>query len=265
MQSIAGEVPIVIAITLLLLLITAFVVVFFFIYQHQYHTHLQEKEDMQNTYQQELLKAQLEMKEQTLHTISQEIHDNIGQILSLVKLNLSAVLLEDDNPAARKIMDTKDLVSKAIQDLRNLSKTLNTEYISHQKLSESLQFELDLIQKSGLYETNLRVDGAERPFDPQKQLIIFRIAQEILNNIIKHARARRIAIVLNYRPDSLNVSIEDDGAGFDASALPQANGHEKGTGIGNVYHRAKLIGADFVINSHLGKGTLAHLSLPTHA
>lgn len=265
MQTIAGEIQIVITFTLLLLLVTSFVVAFVFIHQQQYHRFLQEKEEMRNLFQQEILKAQLEMKEQTLHTISQEIHDNIGQVLSLVKLNLNTVRLEEDSPAAEKIVVSKDLVGKAIQDLRNLSKQLNTEHVSHQLLSASLQVELDLVQKTGLYETRLRVSGPEKAVDPQKQLIIFRIAQEALQNIIKHARARHIAVELRYGPDRLEMSIEDDGTGFDPTALlaPEASG--KGTGIRNMYHRAKLIGASFALNSRLGEGTRSCLSFPIYS
>jgi two-component system, NarL family, sensor kinase len=127
MQTLSGDIQVVIAVTFFLLLITSFVVVFVFINRNQHQKYLQEKEDAKNAFLQEILKAQLEMKEKTLHTISQEIHDNIGQILSLVKLNLNTILLDDDNPAAPKITTTKELVGKAIQDLRNLSKSLNTE------------------------------------------------------------------------------------------------------------------------------------------
>jgi two-component system, NarL family, sensor kinase len=259
MQAIAGEIQIVVSITLLLFLITSFIVVFIFVHQSQYHKYIQDKEEMKNTFQQEILKAQLEMKEQTLHTVSQEIHDNIGQILSLVKLNLHTVLLEEDNPANAKITVTKELVGKAIQDLRNLSKTLNTEHIVHLKLSEVLRIELDMIQKTGLYTTQLKVKGSERPLDPQKQLILFRIAQETFNNILKHAKAQSIQVWLDYLPEQLTMRIQDNGAGFERSS---GSGTEKGTGLNNMYHRARLIGAEFEVNSQLGKGTLTRLTLP---
>jgi len=254
---------IIIALTLFMLLVTSFVVVFIFIHRHQYNKHLIEKEEIKNAYQQEILKAQLEMKEQTLHTIAQEIHDNIGQVLSLAKLNLNTILLEENFPATQKVTNTKELIGKAIQDLRNLSKSLNTDHIIHKKLSESLKFELDMIQKTGMYMTNLKVEGTEEPLDPQKQLIIFRIVQEALQNIIKHAKAQYISIGLNYLPGSFIMSIKDDGTGFDLASYHNSDVSEKGTGIGNMYHRAKLMGADISIKSQIGKGTLTRISLPT--
>jgi len=254
---------IIIACTLVLLLAAGFIVFFLLHYQKRHNQYQREKADMQASFHQELLKAEIEMKEQTLLTISQEIHDNIGQVLSLAKLNLNTILLEDNNPAVPKIAATKELVAKAIQDLRNLSRSLNTEHISRQKLSESLGFELDQIRKTGLYETALRVQGAEKPLDPQKQIIIFRIVQEALNNIIKHARAKSITISLDYTPRETTLRIADDGTGFDPQALHQPGGAGKGTGMGNISHRARLINANLVVESRPGQGTLIQLSLPT--
>jgi signal transduction histidine kinase len=248
--------------TLLLLLVASFVTSFLFLYQRRQNAYIQEKEELKNLYQQEILKAQLEMKEQTLYTVAQEIHDNIGQILSLVKLNLNTVVLEESSPAAQKVSATKGLVSKAIQDLRNLSKTLNSEHVSHQKLSHSLQHELDLIGRTGTCLTQLQVEGTEKSLDPQKQLIIFRIVQESLNNIIKHAQAQHISVILQYLAGRLHLSIQDDGTGFDKTLLQQNNARDKGTGLRNMHNRAQLIGATFQINSQPGKGTLIQLSLP---
>ena len=254
---------IIIASTLILLLLAGFIVLFLLLHQKRYNQYQREKDNMQASFKQELLKAEIEMKEQTLLTISQEIHDNIGQVLSLAKLNLNTILLEETNPAVPKIASTKELVGKAIQDLRNLSKSLNTEHISHLKLSESLGFELDQIRKTGLYETALRVQGAEKPLDPQKQIIIFRIAQEALNNIIKHARAKSITISLNYEPRETRLRIADDGAGFDLPAVHEPGRPDQGTGIGNLFHRARLIDASLTVESRPGQGTLIQLSLPT--
>jgi signal transduction histidine kinase len=248
--------------TLLLLLVASFVTSFLFVYQRRQHAYVQEKEELKNLYQQEILKAQLEMKEQTLYTVAQEIHDNIGQILSLVKLNLNTVTLEEGSPAAQKISTTKGLVSKAIGDLRNLSKTLNSEHVSHQRLSQSLQHELDLISRTGTCETQLQVEGSEKTLDPQKQLIIFRIVQESLNNIIKHAGAQQISVILHYLAGRLDLSIQDDGTGFDKCALQDNTTRDKGTGLRNMHNRAQMIGATFTISSQPGKGTLIQLSLP---
>lgn len=253
MQAIAEEVQLIIAATLLLFLITSFVVGFIFIHHHQHRKYRQEKEELKSMYQQEILKAQLEMREQTLNFISQEIHDNIGQILSLVKLNLNTLSL-DTPQLSEKVGTTKNLVSQAIVDLRNLSKSLNTNHIYQQRLSELIQLELKLIEKTGQYETNFTAKGNEVPLDHQKQLIIFRITQEILNNIIKHAQAARITVELNFC-EQLKLIISDDGSGFAPSLI------RGGTGINNMKYRAKLIEATLEIESAVDKGTNVVLTL----
>ncbi|MDJ1504465.1 sensor histidine kinase [Xanthocytophaga agilis] len=263
MHTLSEEIKIVLAITVLLFAITFFVIVFVLISQHQHNKYLHEKEELKNIYQQELLRTRLEIQEQTLHYISQEIHDNIGQILSLVKLNLNTVGPVKDEKLQSKLINTKDLVGKALQDLRDLSKTLNTDIIIQSNFSEAIEFELESIQKTGACTTYMEVKGVERKLDAQKQIIIFRIAQEVLNNIIKHAKAQEIQAFIDYRLDSFELIIKDDGTGFDMEELKGADLYEKGSGINNIYTRAKMIQAEVTINSIIQEGTTFRLFIPT--
>lgn len=261
MQVFAEEIQIVIAVTVLLFMITSFVVVFIFIHQRKYIKSIRERNKLKHAYEQEILKAQLEMKEQTLHTISQEIHDNIGQLLSLAKLNLNTLDPKNLEKSAEKISSTQHLISDAIQDLRSLSKTLNSDFIRKEYLSQSLQFEVDLINKLGLIPITMKIEGQENPLDPKKQLIIFRIVQEVINNTIKHAKAKSVSIKLSYLAEKFILNITDDGKGFDAATINN-KGNRKGTGIHNIYHRAKLIGAQLSISSKPAAGTNITLSIP---
>jgi two-component system, NarL family, sensor kinase len=241
--------------TYLMIFLVVIIVISIVKYQNKLKKHIEEVNLLKNLYQQEILKAQLEMQEQTFLTISQEIHDNIGQILSLTRLNISTIKIEDQASTIRKIATSKELLDKAIDDLRDLSKRLNIEYLSQQSLSELLKFQLNIIEKTGLYTTFLEVNGEEYPLNAGKKLIVFRIAQEALNNTIKHAKAENISITLDYLPDKIILGIKDDGKGF-GSGIPQT-----GIGIHNMYHRAKLIGADFSLQSRIDKGTIAKLIL----
>ena len=141
----------VIASTFLITLLAVMVVLAMVRYQRNMQKYLKEINDMKLVYQQELMKAKLEIQEQTFLTISQEIHDNIGQILSLIRLNISRIKPDDYDFSKQKIDMSKDLLDKAITDLRDLSKRLNTDYVNRQNLSESLKFKLELLQKTGLF------------------------------------------------------------------------------------------------------------------
>jgi signal transduction histidine kinase len=262
MQAIPGEIQFVIAITLLLILITSFVIAFILIHQKHYHKYIQEKEELKNSYHQEILKAQLEMQEQTFRTISQEIHDNIGQVLSLVRLQISTVNPIDLLATEQKITSSKELLDQALDDLRNLSKQLNPEHVSRHPLSGLLRAQLDIIRKAGLHETHFEMHGEEMPLDPGKKLIVFRIAQEALNNVLKHAAAHTISAVLMYLPDKTLLSIKDDGQGFQTPPAADPDSPPGGLGMRNMAYRATLIGAQFHVQSHPAEGTLIQLTLP---
>ena len=222
---------------------------------------LLERQILEKGYQQELLTAQLEIQEQTLKTISQEIHDNIGQTLSLAKLNLA---LEDEQQSGGniKVASSHQLVSKAIQDLRDLSRSLNTDYVAEMGLIRSVEYELEMISKTGVIKTNLQVEGQQRKLDKQKELILFRIIQESLNNIIKHAGADRLMVVANYQPQQLLITISDNGKGVDLTLLSENGAAGSGLGIRNMDNRAKLIGGEFSMASTIGSGTTVNIKLP---
>ncbi len=218
--------------------------------------HFEEKQMMHSIFQQELLRTQLEIQEQTFKTISQEIHDNIGQVLSLAKLNLNTLDFTKEEATKEKTSSAKELVAKAIQDLRDLSKTLNTENIASLGLIKAIEQQLQMLDKTGI-QTNLQILGAIVALEPQKELILFRIIQEALNNIIKHAKASAIKIRAEYGKN-LKIMIDDNGGGFDTNETEAA----EGSGLRNMRSRSALIGAEFTINSKKDSGTEILLSLP---
>ena len=220
-----------------------------------------ERKKMENEFNRVLLTSQLEIQEQTRKTISQEIHDNIGQVLSLAKLNLNRIDLTRPEGLSEKITDSKNLVAKAIQDLRDLSKSLNTDNISAVGFVGSVAYELEMIRKAG-FHTTIEVEGEIIRIEPQKELIIFRIVQEILNNIMKHAEANSIFVSIVYTSKGLLLNIKDDGKGFDLSLIEQQHRTENGLGIRNMHNRAVLINADFKMNSTIGGGTRVQINLP---
>jgi len=216
-----------------------------------------EKQLMKTQFEQQLLQAQLEIQEQTLKTISEEIHDNVGQVLSLAKLNLNTF----ENDSTKKLEDTKELISKAINDLRNLSRSMHGDRIAEMGLLQSLTDEVQILQNSGEFETHLLVSGESYKLSIQKEIIIFRIVQEALNNIIKHAKAKNIILHINYQPQIFTLIIEDDGIGFET--ITQQN--KNGIGLKSMQNRAQLIGASCTLQSVNTNGTTITITLPTLA
>jgi two-component system NarL family sensor kinase len=223
---------------------------------------LLNEQKMKTQFEKALLQTQLEIQEQTLKNISQEIHDNIGQALSLAKLNLNTMPAVNDELLQQKIINSKELVSKAIVDLRDLSRSLDTDYVKEMGLLRAIEYELELIRKTGTINTQLTADGAVFRLDKQKELILFRIVQETFNNIIKHAEAKNLIVNINYNSTELMLLITDDGKGVDLSPLNESSNSGFGLGIRNMHSRAKLIGADFNMLSSTGKGTTVKIVLP---
>ena len=240
--------------------LAAFIVSFIFLFNKRKNKLINDKIRMQAEFQQALLHTQLEIQEQTLKTISQEIHDNVGQVLSLAKLNLGT--FEDTESAYNqtKINDTKQLVSKAINDLRDLSRSLHGDKITELGLQESVANELKILQNTGQYKTELTIIGDGYKLEPQKEMVLFRIVQEATNNAIKHAKAKNINVSMAYQSGLFKLIIRDDGIGFNKDNLQSA---QTGIGLKSMQNRAILIGAVFSIHSSENNGTSISIEIPT--
>jgi two-component system NarL family sensor kinase len=230
------------------------------IYNHRKKKHIEEKELMKLTFEAELIKTQMEIREQTMQTIGADLHDNIGQLLSLTSLTLSSVGLDDKDKAREKIDAALDLTLKSIKEMRLLGKLLHGEQLIGLGLAEAIRHEINWIEKSGRYEVKYDITGEQTVDDnPDKDLILFRITQEILNNIIKHAQAKEINIKLGYSNTGTRLQIIDNGTGFNLHELPDA---QKGMGLNNIQKRAEIVGGEVFIQSQPGEGTCIDIFIP---
>lgn len=245
--------------TILVILLVAGIIAFLFIFSNRNWKHQREKQLMKIQFEQELLQTQLEIQEQTLKTISEEIHDNVGQVLSLAKLNLNTIGIINDEQVQFKINSTKDLVSKAINDLRDLSRSLHGEKIGEIGLQEAIANELKIIQNTGQFKTELNVTGQVYTQNPQKEMVLFRIVQEALHNAVKHANATNLKVKMNYSAANFTLTITDDGSGFMPEQLLTS---QTGIGLKSMRNRAALIGGDFSLQSSKNNGTSISIELP---
>jgi two-component system, NarL family, sensor kinase len=252
----------IIAGTITFLSLGVFIIVFLFLHQRRRHRHISEKQQLQSQFQQTLLQSQLEIQEQTLQNISQEIHDNIGQVLSLAKMNVGTIDIYQPEKAQVKIHDSYELMTKAIQDLRNLARSMNSSYVMEMGLLRAIEYEVEMINKSGVFIPQLNVEGHPLNANAQKELILFRIFQEVINNIIKHAAAKKVDIRILFTEEFLNITVIDNGKGFDTTQLNTLDNPSFGLGLRNMQNRARLIGANFSITSTPGTGTTVNIQLP---
>jgi two-component system, NarL family, sensor kinase len=244
------------------LLLVGFIVITLYLYQRRQQRQEQEMEKMKDTYEKEELRSQLEIQENTFKTIAQELHDNIGQMLSVVKLSLSALPIEKTHTAYEQVQNSQQMLNKAIYDLSNLTKSLHTDRIAQVGLSDSIRFELYGIKKAGIMEVQFHQQGTEMELDDQKSIFLFRIFQESLNNILKHAKATEVIVNLSYLDNIFVLEIKDNGVGFNLTEKQQSTKSSSGVGLKSIFNRAKLIGADISIDSKADSGTTILIELP---
>ncbi|MBC7887978.1 MAG: hypothetical protein H7Z13_08805 [Ferruginibacter sp.] len=254
-QSTQSIIIFTVSVVMLMMLFCTFIVTIIYRYQQKQNTYFKELEELKVTHENALLKAQLEMQEYTFQNISREIHDNIGQKLSLVKLYLNTISYSKTSTPAIQVNDSVGIISEVINDLSDIARSMSSEIILNNGLVKGMEFEVAQLQKSGIYEIDLTVTGNTIFFDFKKELIVFRIIQESLHNIMKHAEASKINICLHYNTNSLNLIIKDNGKGFVKEAK------KEGTGLINIRRRTSLLEGEFSIASS-NEGTQLSITIP---
>lgn len=205
----------------------------------------------------ELYNNQQKVQEQTLNHVSQEIHDNVGQLLSLVRMQLNQVA-EKEGTENQLIADAQENIGRAMRDLRDMARGMSSDRIRLLGLFGSVEQEAQRIQRSGSCEVVTQCEGPVQAMDHQKELILFRVIQESLQNVFKHAGASRINIFFNYQPHLLQIEVQDNGKGF----IPDKEHRRSGLGLMNMQHRVQLTGGELLLDSKEGKGTTVIISIP---
>jgi signal transduction histidine kinase len=255
MDILSQEITIVVVASFFFLSVGVGIIVLFLVYQKRQLKYILEKKELSNQFQRELLKTRIEAQEETLNQLGIDLHDNIGQILSSAKIFIG--MAETSHAPLVNLQQAGDAISKAINELRAMSKVLNTEWLEKFNLIENLQVETNRITSSkALLVTLQHPPSINLPVD--RQLMLFRIVQEAMQNSIKHAKASLISIVAKQEDNNLEVSITDNGKGFDVNNMAI-----QGVGVTNIRHRAQLMGGVATWNSN-SEGTTVSIQLPNH-
>lgn len=227
-------------------------------YQNRLHKHQQEKLKLQEDFSTTLLQSQLEIQEQTFQHISRELHDNLGQVASLIKINLTTLKLDDAAKASEKIEDTKELTRQLIGDIKSLSVSMNSDRITQSGLAKALEMEVGRLNKTGLFNAYYKQTGIVPVIKNDTTMILYRMVQEILNNMVKHSEAKSICVNLTVSESLFILALSDDGKGFNMDEQLKSGG----SGLQNLQKRAALINAKLYMQSSPGNGTSVSVELP---
>lgn len=241
--------------TIVILVFIAGIVLFIFQYRKRKIEHGNEKEIMEKNYQQQILTTQLQSQQQTMQFIGREIHDNVGQKLTLASL-YAKQLVNNSNTATEKINTIGSIIDESLADLRQLSKSLTNPELANASITQLLHDEAVRINSLGSCLVTVLDNTKQVGVGPAQKNILFRLLQEFIQNSLKHAGCRKINITLQQNDSSFIVTAEDDGQGFDT--LKQTNGQ----GLANMKRRAEELNAVFSIQSQLGAGTKVIIEIP---
>lgn len=247
--------------TALIVLFGGAIIYFLFLYQKKRFRHQKEVLELREVFGKTLLQSKLEIQEQTLDHIAKELHANFSHLVSLININLAEVVSQNSNEATESVLEAKSLAKQLLTELKALSASLNTDHIMHIGFFKALDNELGRLTKTKKYQVSFTKTGEEYRLRPENEIILFRLCQEVLNNIVKYARASVVTATINYTDEYMELQIGDNGTGFDVDLAMQQAAEKESTGILNIEKRARLINAFFAITS-TSQGTTVKITIP---
>lgn len=199
--------------------------------------------------------AVFQAQEQEKARLSKDLHDGVGALLSLIKLNISGI--EPGGPHDALLVQTKDLASRAMKEVREVSHSLMPGLLARAGLRAALGELVGQVNASGAVNMVLN-DGMDVKLKPEAELAIFRMIQEAVNNLLKYADATQASISLLQKPGALLITIADNGRGFDQSELAEGSGN----GLDNLASRAGMFNGSAHVTSDPGQGATVTIQLP---
>jgi signal transduction histidine kinase len=223
----------------------------------------QEREALRSELYQRIISAQ----EGERQRIARELHDGTGQVLTGLGLGLMAAaesVARNPDLAAQQLIALKDLNASALQELRDLIADLRPSILDDLGLVPALQAQVKAFRdRTGIHAV-FDNRGRRRRLSPEEEIVIFRIAQEALTNVAKHAGAEHVMVRLTFHDDATHLVVTDDGQGFDPAEALQTAGTRRAWGLLGMQERVTLIGGACEIASKPGKGTTVHVVVPHH-
>lgn len=206
-------------------------------------------------------RAILEAEEKERRRIAQDLHDGVGQLLSAAKMNLSNLdsKIQIDNEEQRTAMQNAiSLVDDSVKEVRTVSHNMMPNTLIKLGLASAIREFITKLGNAPTLKVDLEIVGLDSRLDNQVETVLYRVIQEVINNIIKHAKASQISMQLVRHETELNVMIEDNGVGFDTNKLETYDG----IGLKGIQTRIELLGGTVHFDSAIGRGTTVIIDVP---
>jgi len=240
-----------------LLIVTTLVVIFFIVFQKRKNKLLLDKIKQKQAFDDEIAQTQTEIQEETLKHIGRELHDNVGQLLAFASMQLNMLKTKVHEDVKEKVLDASNVIKESLQEVRELSKSLNSDVMLHAGFEDSIKNELNRLNRMKLMDVSFESYGRQVIIKNEKDaIILFRILQEFMSNSVKYSKAKLLKIALDYTEDMLIIQASDNGVGFNMKSV------KKGAGLINMKSRAELIESTLNLTSQPDKGVTLRIEYP---
>lgn len=246
-----SSLEILILVMILLLLLSVVIVFLFLVFQKKKNFLIRKQLEEKEQFDKEIVDLQSEIQEQTMRNISWELHDNIGQMLTLAKIQVQNM------PVNSGTEELRSTLKNSLEEVRALSKSLNPDFIRSIDLIQALQLEIERFNRMKYINAELRISGTQFRLEETIETVLFRILQEFFANTLKHSRATELTVDVIYGDGQIQITAKDNRKGF---IIKKEEG--KGIGLMNIERRGKMINAEIMFSSELGKGSEIQITYP---
>ncbi len=214
---------------------------------------------------QELLRSLMTAQEDERSRISRELHDQLGQQLSALRLNLAALADQSqaESPFTERVERVQEIAAMLDRDVDQLAYDLRPSGLDDLGLHVALQQHVDEWTVHHHMPIELQIiDDHDQTLPQEIETVIYRVVQEALTNVAKHAHAEHVSVILEHRPKEVRLIVEDDGDGFEVDAPQNANDGSHRLGLSGMHERVELVGGTITIESEPGSGTSLYVRIP---
>ena len=235
---------------------TAYILIFAGLLYGLYRSRIKQLEKKQAAQLQTVIATQEEERKR----ISRDLHDDVGTKLSALKLFLSSLKMHVGNRQQEKAeqlaVNSEQLINETIRDVREMLLNLSPGVLEEFGFVVAIEGLINKINQSGAINIELTTFGFTKNIQKEYELALYRIAQELINNVLKHSQAKNVSLQIGYRDEKIIIMIEDDGRGF------KVEEHKDGYGLKKLVARTKLLNGTMNIDSQIGKGTSVSIEVP---
>lgn len=242
-----------------MLLLAIAIVVFVLFYQKKMLQEQLKRQLMEADFQKKMLQAALDSQENERRRLAADLHDSIGAMLSTIKVGLATMGRTEAIPS-EGLIQTKQMLDDTIESVRSISRDLMPSTLEKFGLGQAIKEMCEKIAGTAHLIVLYDEQGEAVPFDKTREVMVFRIVQELLNNAIKHSNATAINVNAAWN-HGLSISVQDNGKGFDYDKQRDKKGRSTGLGLFNIENRARLLGAKVLFEKPAQGGIKISLKL----